>query len=190
MPISADPCLASDPATEGAVKIGRSIEETRGDFVLAMAQAATGVTLVTTDGPAGRFGVTVSAFASVSADPPMVLACINRRSPAAAAIALNGNFCVNVLAASQSFVADVFAGRSDRFAPYDFDCAEWERAAAGAWRLTDAVASFACALDREVEAATHQVLFGRVLETHRDSACALPSLVYTRRAYSVAHPIA
>jgi flavin reductase len=146
--------------------------------------------LVTTDGPAGRFGVTVSAFASVSADPPMVLACINRRSPAAAAIAANGTFCVSVLAAPQSFIADVFAGRSERYRPYDFDCADWQRAEGGAWRLSDAVAAFACALDREVEAATHQVLFGRVLETHRDQVCALPSLVYTRRAYGVAQPIA
>ena len=101
-----------------------------------MAEAATSVTLVTTDGPAGRFGVTVSAFASVSADPPMLLACINRKSPAAAAIAANGGYCVNVLSAAQSFLADVFAGRSERFAPYDFGSADWQRADGG-WRLLE-----------------------------------------------------
>src|ERR1700752_1253507 len=110
----------------------------RDAFIEAMRRAATGVTLVTTDGPAGRFGVTVSAFASVSADPPMLLACINRKSPAAAAIAANGGFCVNVLTAAQSFLADVFAGRSERYAPYDFTCADWQRAEGG-WRLADSI---------------------------------------------------
>jgi flavin reductase (DIM6/NTAB) family NADH-FMN oxidoreductase RutF len=164
------------------------LAEARASFLQAMAEAATSVTLVTTDGPAGRFGVTVSAFASVSADPPMVLACINRRSPAAAAIATNGGYCVNVLSAAQSFLAEVFAGRSERFAPYDFGCAEWQRAESG-WRLSEAVASFECALDQDIAVGTHQVLIGRVLATHRDAQVDTGSLVYARRAYSIAQPL-
>lgn len=167
---------------------GFASEETRNAFLRAMAEAATSVTLVTTDGPAGRFGVTVSAFASVSADPPMLLACINRKSPAAAAVRRNGGFCVNVLSAAQSHLADIFAGRSERFRPYDFDCAEWRRAEGG-WRLDEAVASFDCALDREVAAGSHQILIGRVLETHRCAGPSAGSLVYARRAYSVAQPL-
>ena len=38
-----------------------------------------GVTVVATDGEAGRFAVTVSAMSSVSAEPPLVLASIQRR---------------------------------------------------------------------------------------------------------------
>jgi flavin reductase (DIM6/NTAB) family NADH-FMN oxidoreductase RutF len=170
------------------MKDGKSTREARRSFLEAMADAATGVTLVTTDGPAGRFGVTVSAFASVSADPPMLLACINRKSPAAAAITANGGFCVNVLTAAQSLLADVFAGRSERFPPYDFDCADWQ-CAEGGWRLTDSVASFACALDREIAAGSHQVLIGRVLATHRSAPADASSLVYSRRTYSIAQPI-
>ncbi len=170
------------------MKDGTPTADDRARFLQGMAEAATSVTLVTTDGPAGRFGVTVSAFASVSADPPMLLACINRKSPAAAAIACNGGFCVNVLSAAQSNLADVFAGRSERFPPYDFGCADWERAERG-WRLRESVASFACALDRDVAAGTHQVLIGRVLETRRAARACAGSLVYARRAYSVAQPI-
>jgi flavin reductase (DIM6/NTAB) family NADH-FMN oxidoreductase RutF len=170
------------------MKNGNSIEEARRGFLDGMAQAATGVTLITTDGPAGRFGVTVSAFASVSADPPMLLACINRKSPAAAAIAANGGFCVNVLSEAQSFLADVFAGRSERHAPYDFGCAGWQRVEGG-WRLLESVASFDCALDREVAAGSHQVLIGAVRMTHRDAPADSASLIYSRRAYSVARPI-
>src|SRR5688572_19079779 len=130
---------ASVPGTETGMNDG--LAEARTGFLQAMAEAATSVTLVTTDGPAGRFGVTVSAFASLSPDPPRLLACINRKSPAAAAIAANGGYCVNVLAAAQSFLADVFAGRSERFAPYDFGCADWQQAESG-WRLLDSIASF------------------------------------------------
>ncbi|HET6157476.1 MAG TPA: flavin reductase family protein [Dongiaceae bacterium] len=170
------------------MKNGISTEEERRSFLEGMAEAATGVTLVTTDGSAGRFGVTVSAFASVSADPPMLLACINRKSPAAAAIAANGGFCVNVLSAAQSFLADVFAGRSERVPPYDFTCADWQRAETG-WHLSESVAAFACALDREVAAGSHQILIGRVLATHRTAQPKASSLVYSRRAYSIAQPI-
>jgi flavin reductase (DIM6/NTAB) family NADH-FMN oxidoreductase RutF len=170
------------------MKGGTSTAEEQISFLQGMAEAATSVTLVTTDGPAGRFGVTVSAFASVSADPPMLLACINRKSPAAAAIVSNGGFCVNVLSAAQRYLAEVFAGCSERFAPYDFGCADWERAKGG-WCLRDSVASFACALDRDVAAGTHQILIGRVLETQRAAPPCVGSLVYARRAYSIAQPI-
>ena len=170
------------------MKNGISVADERISFLQAMAEAATSVTLVTTEGPAGRFGVTVSAFASVSADPPMLLACINRKSPAAAAIAANGGFCVNVLSAAQSFLADVFAGRSERYPPYDFTCADWLRAEGG-WQLNDAIASFDCALDRDVAAGSHQILIGRVLATHRSAQPEIGSLVYSRRAYSIAQPI-
>src|SRR5436190_4986272 len=61
-------------------------EERRAEFVDAMSRAATGVTVVTSDGIAGRFGQTVSAMCSVSADPPTLLVCINRKSPICDAI--------------------------------------------------------------------------------------------------------
>lgn len=53
----------------------------RQDFVAAMGNAATGVTVVSTEGPAGHFAQTVSAMCSVSADPPSLLVCVNERSP-------------------------------------------------------------------------------------------------------------
>src|SRR5690242_13985198 len=68
-------------------------------FTAAMGLAATGVSVVTTDGLQGRFGLTVSAVSSVSADPPLVLVCINRKSPAVAAVDGNGVFAVNLLSA-------------------------------------------------------------------------------------------
>ena len=100
-------------------------------FLTAMSGAVTQVSVVTTNGIAGRFGVTVSAFASVSADPPLVLVCINRRSPVVEAIEENGCFCVNLLDDRQSPVADCFSGRSDPLTAYNFSCANWRVEATG-----------------------------------------------------------
>jgi flavin reductase (DIM6/NTAB) family NADH-FMN oxidoreductase RutF len=103
----------------------------RGPFVAAMRAAVSGVTVVTTDGPGGRRGLTVSSMASVSADPPTLLVCVTRRSPLVAAIRANGVFAVGVLGAHQAGVAEVFAGRTsgERFG---FGCARWEAGASGA----------------------------------------------------------
>ena len=93
--------------------------------------AATGVSVVTTEGLAGRFGLTVSAISSVSAEPPMLLACVNRKSPAVAAIDRNGRFAVNVLGLNSKDVAEVFAGRPKDGKPYDFERHGWEEGATG-----------------------------------------------------------
>lgn len=154
----------------------------RNDFLTAMRRAATGVSVVATDGPAGRLAVTVSAIASVSADPPLVLACINRRSPVCGAIRRNGVFTVNLLTIDQAHVADTFAGRYHGFSPFDFACADWQDlgtpAAPG---LTDALCVLHCRLRQAHDAGTHSILLGEV--TLAVSHEALP-LLYTDRAYA------
>ena len=59
----------------------------RAQFLSGMSHAAATVNVVTTDGPGGKFGVTVSAMSSVSADTPKptMLVCVHNASPAAAA---------------------------------------------------------------------------------------------------------
>src|SRR5262249_28390163 len=103
----------------------------RAAFIEAMSRAATGVTVVATAGKSGRFGQTVSAMCSVSADPPLLLVCIKRKSACGEAIARHRVFSVNVLRADQQRVSQVFAGRPRTGQPYDFDCAVWEEATTG-----------------------------------------------------------
>lgn len=133
----------------------------RADFITAMRRVASSVTVVTTDGAAGRHGATVSAFSSVSADPPMVLVCLHAKSRIAAAVGGNGGFCVNVLPDHSDRIADRFAGAddrvvADRFA--DIPC----RGAAGLPPRIDGATSFACTVDRVVQSGSHLVVFGRV----------------------------
>lgn len=152
----------------------------REDFVNAMGSAVTGVNVITTDGSAGRFGITVSAMSSVSADPPMVLACINRRSPACTAVRVNKTFCVNVLSTQQRHVADTFAGRPRNGKPYDFNNTIWKQGRAGAPRLRDAVSTFDCVLDIAYDFGSHTIFIGRVVAVSERTGS---PLLYTDRAY-------
>jgi len=85
----------------------------RDAFIRAMRGVGASVCVVTTNGPAGRRGATVSAFCSVSADPPTVLVCLNAASQIATAVAENGCFNVNILHQDQRQIAKRFAGDDD-----------------------------------------------------------------------------
>jgi flavin reductase (DIM6/NTAB) family NADH-FMN oxidoreductase RutF len=152
----------------------------REDFVNAMSAAVTGVNVITTDGPAGRFGITVSAMSSVSADPPMVLACINRRSPACKAVRDNEVFCVNVLSTRQRHVANTFAGRPAQGEPYDFASVMWTQGIRGVPRLVEATSTFDCVLEQAYDAGSHTIFIGRVVAANEGSG---RPLLYTDRAY-------
>lgn len=158
----------------------------RDEFVAGMRNAATGVTVVTTDGPAGRYAQTVSAMCSVSADPPTLVVCVNRRSPALAALAANGVFSVNVLAADQVHVSDTFAGRPSHGEPYDFGCASWTTLSTGAPVLVGAAAAFDCRLVDAVDSGTHRLVLGAVEKASQRSA---DPLIYLAREYRRCLPV-
>jgi len=146
----------------------------------AMRRMATGVSVVTTDGPAGRYGVTVSSMCSLSLEPPSVLACVHHASPAYRAIVDNGVFCANVLAAEQVRVSDSFAGRVHELKADKFACAEWDVLVTGSPVLKDAFLAFDCRLSREVEFGSHRILMGTVADlVARDGR----PLIYADRGY-------
>ncbi len=154
--------------------------ESSARFVAAMGRTVTGVTIVATGGPAGTFGITASSFTSVSAEPPLVLVCVNRKSPIVEAVLANGVFCINVLADAHRLVADTFAGRSANGRPYDFGVGDWGTAVTGAPVLTGSLATFDCFLESWHDAGSHRILIGKV--TAAGFADALP-LAYVQRSY-------
>jgi flavin reductase (DIM6/NTAB) family NADH-FMN oxidoreductase RutF len=149
-------------------------------FINAMGGAATAVSVVTTDGPEGRCGITVSAISSVSADPPLVLACVNRKSPAVKAIEGNGVFAINVLAAQNRDVAETFAGRPASGRPFDFANHAWAEGKTGSPLVGDATAVFECEMDRAYDAGTHRIFIGRVVAARRGGD---EPLVYCNRQF-------
>jgi flavin reductase len=157
----------------------------RQQFLDAMSRVAASVTIVTTDGPSGPFGMTVSAMSSVSADAvrPVLLVCINRNASGAGAILANRVFGVSILRAEQVGLADIFAGR-DRTAsgPGKFSHGRWARSATGAPLLDEALVSFDCRLDREMMVGEHHVLLGAVQAVRIGPS--EDGLVYVDRAYA------
>jgi flavin reductase (DIM6/NTAB) family NADH-FMN oxidoreductase RutF len=123
----------------------------------------------------------VSSASSASADPPLVLACIQRRSLVNGAIHANGVFCVNVLAIGQEQISDNFAGRSRDCATFDFASARWTIGKTGAPVLKGAVAVFDCLLHSTHGAGSHTVFFGRVLDVIEGEDW---PLIYGRRSYA------
>lgn len=91
----------------------------------AMSKVAAAVHVITTEGEAGRYGITLTAVASVTDSPPTLLLCINRNARIQPILRANGQLCVNVLAASQQDVAEHFAGMTsipahERFLQHDW----------------------------------------------------------------------
>lgn len=157
----------------------------REQFIDAMGQAVTGVTIITTSGGAGRAGITVSAVSSVTADPPVLLACIHRESSACDKVRRNGIFCVNVLKDTHSAVADVFAGRGEREAfESKFDCTVWGSLVTGAPAMREALSVFDCRLQTSQLVGSHRVFFGIVVGTC--TSAGVP-LLYASRAYGRPH---
>src|ERR1700690_3476300 len=154
-------------------------------FLNGMSHAACTVNVVTTDGAAGRHGVTVSAMCSVSADTPQptLLVCIHHRSPVADAVLKNGVFCVNVLREDQAGISDSFAGRSGARGDAKFDCARWTTQVTGSPRVIDCLVAFDCRVTASERVGSHVVVFGSVQDIA--VAGAGSPLIYANRAYGV-----
>ncbi len=149
-------------------------------FRAGMARLGAPVCVISTDGAAGRYGVTASAVTSLSDDPPSLLVCINRASAANACLKGNGRLCVNVLSCDQQPVGAIFA-RSGTPPHERFAVGSWQNGPLGNPRLRETAASFDCEIDKTVEYGTHSVFFCLVrdVELREDLSC----LVYQGRAF-------
>jgi flavin reductase len=144
-------------------------------FRASLARFATGVTVVGYDGPTGRRGITVNAFASLSLDPPLVLISISKHARSHDLLA-GTPFVVNVLAREHEELARRFSG-------HDKDSVEvpWMDGDAGP-RLEGALAWYECAPYAAYDAGDHTIYLGRVTgHGHREG----DALVFFRREYTV-----
>jgi flavin reductase (DIM6/NTAB) family NADH-FMN oxidoreductase RutF len=130
----------------------------------ALAQFATGVTIVCTRGPAGRYmGFTANSFNSVSLDPPLILWTIARSSGSLAAFDAAERYAVNVLAAGQVDLARRFSRpHSDRFAGVVHRLG-WSHAPL----IDGCVAWLECRHHARHEAGDHVIFIGEVVTVER-----------------------
>ena len=150
------------------------------DFLRAMRGVAASVAVVTTDGPMGRRGATVSSFTSVSADPPTVLACLSRKSWIAGTVRANGRFAVNVLSHEMADLGRKFSDAdADRFVGVSWS----ER---NGLPLIEGCTAFLCDLTQLAAVATHDVFFGRVTAVHHGGK---EPLAYLDRTFARVVPL-
>jgi flavin reductase (DIM6/NTAB) family NADH-FMN oxidoreductase RutF len=147
------------------------------EFRRVMGHFATGVSVVTTLRPNGTpCGLTLSALASVSLDPTLLLVCVDRASDSHACIATYGAFAVNVLAeGTGEMIARRFAGKEDKFQGIAV-----ATAATGAPVLTDSLAWMDCRLVQALPGGDHTIYMGEVVAA--DARPGTP-LVYYRGGY-------
>jgi flavin reductase (DIM6/NTAB) family NADH-FMN oxidoreductase RutF len=125
----------------------------------ALARFASGVTVVTArDGDGRDVGMTVSAFSSLSLDPPLVLICIDKNASVAPVLTSCEIFTVNILAEGQQPLSRRFAEHEvDRF-----DGVAFTRGALGPARLDGAVAHLECRVHARHPGGDHTILVGAV----------------------------
>ena len=150
-------------------------------FREAMSRIAASVHIVTTDGLAGLAGITATAVAPITLEPPMMLFCINKTSPSAVRMIENGVFCINTLAGTHAALADVFAGRTGHRLGERFTQGEWTKLVTGSPVLRGAVAAFDCRLVEAKEVTTHFIMIGAVEAA--DFCNETSSLTYALRNY-------
>jgi flavin reductase (DIM6/NTAB) family NADH-FMN oxidoreductase RutF len=129
------------------------------DFRNALSRFASGVTVITTRDAEGRLhGLTVSAFASVSLDPPLVLISIEKATASHHAFLESGVFAVNILAAEQQWLSDHFASPlEDKFEGVKIEMSENDLP-----HIDGVLCSLDCTLKQSYDGGDHTIFVGEV----------------------------
>ena len=124
-------------------------------------RALTGaVNIITSMNSGHRYGMTATAVCSASAEPPTVLACINKLATTHGAVAKSKAFSVNVLRAEDWELSTSFSGALAGEAR--FKSRDWTRLTTGSPVLIDALVSFDCRVVKQMVHGTHTIFLGEV----------------------------
>jgi flavin reductase len=148
-------------------------------FREGMSRLGAAVSIITTDGPAGRAGFTASAVCSVTDTPPTLLVCLNRSSSVYDRFTDNEVLCVNTLKPDHEQLSRLFGGKTamdERFA-----AAIWSSGLSGSPVLEDATVSFDCRITNRADVGSHTVFFCEVLAIACHTVAS--ALIYFDRAY-------
>ena len=152
----------------------------RAQFFAIMGAFPTGVTIVTTlDNDGQPKGLTSNAVCSVSAEPPLLLVCVDKRSQTLPALQHSRRFVVNYLSAGRDELANLFASKE----PDKFADVAWRQARNGMPLLhEDSLAHAECSIVQEIDAGDHIVFLGQVDDGEPPMPASQP-LMYFRRTY-------
>lgn len=153
----------------------------QGVFRETMAGVPTPVSVVTTLRAGRPYGTTVSAWASLSMDPPMTLVSLDRTSRLLVQLRATGRFGVNILTVGQTAEAARFATKADdKFAGLSWQVVD------GLPRLGGGGGWLACEVTEYVPGGDHVLVLGRVVGA--DPGQSRP-LTYHAREFGTHHPL-
>ena len=138
-------------------------EPTAEAFKMAMRGFVGSCSLITMGAGAAASGLVVTSGISLTAEPPMVLACVNRASSGWPLLKEVGVFGWSALGAAHQAVAERFSGFAGARGAARYDGANWVTGESGARTLADAPLAFDCAVDEMLDRGTHSIVIGRVL---------------------------
>ena len=122
---------------------------------------ASGVTVVTTVHDGKLRGITVSAFAAVSLNPPLGMVCVANEAESREWIAESGVFAVSILSDEQEFLSDRFAARAP-IVNARFDGVQYHTAVTGSPILEGSIAWYDCRVEAAHDGGDHTIFVGRV----------------------------
>jgi flavin reductase (DIM6/NTAB) family NADH-FMN oxidoreductase RutF len=153
-------------------------------FRTVMGEVCTAVTVVTAMDGSRPHGTTVSAFSSLSLDPPLVLVSLDRGSQLLAVIGAAGRFGVNVLSGDQSALAARFATRGSG----KFDGVAWHSDWASP-RLEGVAGFLDCEVTATLDGGDHVIVQGLVRGAQVVAQQSQPPLTYHRRTFGTHVPL-
>lgn len=161
--------MSLDPKTANPVE-STALRDFAGRF-------ATGVTVLTTRDKDGKaFGLTMNAVSCVCLEPPLFLACVDKKSATLAPLKESGVFALNILAAGQDGISNNFASKGDdKFANVATEDGEL-----GVPLISGALAAAEFRLHQSVEAGDHVIVIGEALATRGED---VEPLLYFRGKY-------
>lgn len=139
------------------------------------------VSLITVGRGAQATGLIVTTGSSLSAEPPMIFACVNRTSTSFPILKAEGQFGWQALGAGHEALAHRFSGRTGVRGAARYDGAEWLTMATGVRLLADAPVAFDCAVEDLIDRETHTIVLGRVRAVHATEGGG--SLLYAHGGY-------
>ena len=129
------------------------------EFRAALGRFASGVTVITTKDSGGCLhGITVSAFCSVSLEPPLILVCIEKNTGSHYALEQSDSFVVNILREDQQYISECFASYlPDKFAEVKYRLGMDDLPV-----LEDAMANLECRLVNSHANGDHTIYVGEI----------------------------
>jgi flavin reductase (DIM6/NTAB) family NADH-FMN oxidoreductase RutF len=149
----------------------------------ALSRFATGVSVLATRHPGGGYcGLTANALTSVSLSPPMILACVDRRSASYPCLVAAGEFAVSFLSDAQHAVSARFAERR----PDKFDGVAFRLAELGLPILEGSIGHLECKIESELDGGDHAMFLGRVVAAEAGTG---DPLVFFSGGYTTIGPV-